>query len=369
MSELFTIRLPKLGESIHSATIVQWLKQAGDAIALDEAILEVSTDKVNSEIPSPVAGVIAEILVETGVEVEVGAALATIKVGATAKVDEPSTEFVSPAVMNLLRKENIPLSVLETIQGTGEGGRVTKRDIEDYLKKAPPLSSDATHSRVQLSPLRKQIAENMMRAYSEIPHAALMTDVDVTGLLAHIASHKESFAKAHGAKLTMTPFIVKALAAAVVDFPLLNASIEGDHMLVKHTVNVGIAVGVEGGVMVPVCPHVERKSLEEIAVDLSALAEKARTGTIGAADVKGGTITLTNFGMTGIRSGLPIIRYPECAILGVGAIVDRVVAYKGEIVIRKIAEFTLSFDHRLLDGLYGCGFLAKVRDVLQEWNA
>lgn len=365
MSNRFTIQLPKLGESIHSATVVQWLKNVGDTIALDEALLEVSTDKVNSEIPSPVAGVLEEIVAGVNEEVEVGAALAIIRLGGASAEPEPAKgEALSPAVLNLIRKENIPLSEVEKIQGTGEGGRVTRRDVEAYLEgrqEAPALSSDATVSRVKITGLRKQIADNMVKAYSEIPHAALMTDVDVTELLKEIAAKKKE-----GIKLTITPFVIKAIAKAIVDYPLLNASVEGDTMVIKHSVNVGMAVGIEHGVIVPVIRHAERKSVLEITEDVALLAKKAREGQLQGDDVKEGTITLTNFGMTGVRSGLPIIRYPECAIIGIGAIIKKPVVIDDAVVIRSIIEMTVSFDHRLLDGIYGCGFISKVKDFLEN---
>lgn len=378
MSNHFTIQLPKLGESIHSATVVQWLKKVGDHVALDEALLEVSTDKVNSEIPSPVAGVLEEILIDVNQDVEVGEALARLRISGAAPVSETLPEepvasvaneatvsdVLSPAVLNLLRRANIPLSQLDRIKGTGSGGRITRRDVEAYmaaLQEGPPLSSDATVSRVKITGLRKQIADNMVRAYNEIPHAALITDIDATDLL-----HEIGLRKKQGMKLTVTPFVIKAMAKAIVDYPLLNASVEGDHMLIKHAVNVGVAVGIEHGVIVPVVRHAERKSLKEIAETVAELAGKARAGTLQGEDIKDGTITLTNFGMTGVRTGLPIIRYPECAIVGIGAIIKKPVVVDDQIVIRSIIEMTVSFDHRLLDGIYGCGFVSQIKELLEN---
>ncbi len=377
MSNLFIIQLPKLGESIHSAVVVQWMKKAGDAVALDEALLEVSTDKVNSEIPSPVAGVLEEIFAEVNQEVEVGYALATIRTGpAPILTDEAnlgierdhnegsSSDQTSPAVLNLLRQRNIPLTALDKIKGTGGGGRITKKDVEGYketLQEPLILSSDSTVSRIKIMGLRKQIADNMIRAYREIPHAALITDIDVTDLLEEISQLKKQ-----GTKITITSFVVKAMAKAIVDYPLLNASVEDEYMIIKHAVNIGIAVGIEHGVIVPVVRHAERKTLKQIAEEVVLLSAKARNGELHNEDVKEGTITLTNFGMTGIRSGLPIIRYPECAILGMGAIIKKPVVIEGKIVIRSIIEITVSFDHRLLDGIYGCGFISKIKELLES---
>ncbi|MCX6994895.1 MAG: dihydrolipoamide acetyltransferase family protein [Chlamydiae bacterium] len=377
MSNLFIIQLPKLGESIHSAVVVQWMKKAGDAVALDEALLEVSTDKVNSEIPSPVAGVLEEIFAEVNQEVEVGYALATIRTGpAPILTDEAnldierdhnegnSSDQTSPAVLNLLRQRNIPLTALDKIKGTGGGGRITKKDVEGYketLQEPLILSSDSTVSRIKIMGLRKQIADNMIRAYREIPHAALITDIDVTDLLEEISQLKKQ-----GTKITITSFVVKAMAKAIVDYPLLNASVEDEYMIIKHAVNIGIAVGIEHGVIVPVVRHTERKTLKQIAEEVVLLSARARNGELHNEDVKEGTITLTNFGMTGIRSGLPIIRYPECAILGMGAIIKKPVVIEDRIVIRSIIEITVSFDHRLLDGIYGCGFISKIKELLES---
>lgn len=399
MSQKVKIELPKLGESIHSATVVQWLKKVGDHVLLDEALLEVSTDKVNSEIPSPVSGKLVEIIVAVDHEVEVGAALCVIETGdqsanIVAKENEPlakdvqnevsdnsMNDYFSPAVLQLARKEGISLDELSKIVPTGHMGRITKRDVELYAERKkskplctkvsqniePPVSSDNTVSKVKITGLRKAIAEAMVRSYEEIPHAALINEIDVTDLQKFIIEEKEEFFKKHGVKLTLTSFIAKAIALATIQYPLLNAGVDGEYIIVKHSVNLGIAVGVEHGVIVPVVKHCERKDVAMIAKEIAHLAEKTRTSKLAHEDVLDGTITLTNFGMTGTRAGFPIIRHPEVAIIGVGAVQKRVVVLADDLIgIRQMMDLTLCFDHRVIDGLYGCGFINAIKHHLQE---
>lgn len=393
------IELPKLGESILSATVVQWLKKVGDRVELDEALLEVSTDKVNSEIPSPVAGILKEILADVDVEVEVGAPLALIVVqeestqmigekkissgsGSASKSHDASMQdFYSPAVLRVARESGISLEELSKIEATGSSLRLTKQDIENYIEnrgsikekcphaqvKEPPVSSDTTASRIKITGLRKAIADAMIRSYNEIPHASLLNEIDVTDLMKFIQEEKEEFFQIHGFKLTLTSFIAKAIALAIVQYPLLNASVDGDTIVVKHSINVGVAVGVEHGVIVPVIKHCERKDVTLIAKEVAELAEKTRNNKLHHEDIIDGTITLTNFGMTGTRAGFPIIRHPEVAIVGVGAVQKRVVALNDETMgIRLMMDLTLCFDHRVIDGLYGCGFINAIKSHLQE---
>lgn len=378
MSKEVEIKLPKLGESILSATVVNWLKKPGDFVALDEALVEVSTDKVNSEIPSPVSGTLKEILAEVDQEIEVGAPLAIIlasegieeatvsppKIECAASSDASMQEYYSPAVLQLARKEGISLSQLEKMKGSGESGRVTKKDIENFVRKKemPPVSSDHTVSRVKMTGLRKTIAEAMEVAHREIPHATLIQELDVTDVMKFIYAEKEAYFKAHGVKLTLTSFIAKAIASAVVQYPLLNASVDGDTIIVKHSVNLGIAVGVEHGVIVPVVKFCERKNVATLAKEIQDLAERTRSNKLLPDDVQEGTITLTNFGMTGIKTGFPIIRPPEVAIIGIGSVQKRVhVMPDDSIAIRQMLDLTLSFDHRVMDGLYSCGFVNALR--------
>lgn len=365
------IPLPKLGESIVSAKVVQWFKKVGDPVSRDEPLLEVSTDKVNSEIPSPVAGVLHQILAEVDQEVAVGETLALVTVGEAASKPSPGHQdsFLSPSVMRALEEKKIPFSEISQIPHSGEGGRLTKKDVENY-KTCPQKPSDSSHpdvERVPMTNLRKAIAENMVRSFYQAPHASLISEVDVTNLMKKIHENKESFFKKYGVKLTITAFVARAIARAVQSYPLINSSLEGETILMKKRINLGIAVSVDQGVMVPVIQGCQGLTLTEIAKQVAELAEKARTHRLSPQDVKEGTITMTNFGMTGTLIGVPIIRYPEVAIVGLGAITKKVAVLPDDaIAIRSMMWVSLTFDHRVLDGLYGCGFLGALKKHLEE---
>lgn len=381
MSEPVKIILPKLGESIVSATVVQWFKKVGDRVALDEPLLEVSTDKVNSEIPSPVAGVLIQILAVPDQELQVGEVLALISTDSSAPtpmktsapvapVASPSSEmedFLSPSVMRLLREKGIPLSDVEKIPHTGQGGRLTRKDVEDYSPKQAGCPMAGGTERVKMTPMRKAIADNMVKSFYEAPHASLITEVDVTRILQLIQEQKQLFLQKTGAKLTITGFVARAIARALKAFPLINSSLDGDTIVMKKFVNLGIAVSVDQGVMVPVIKNCEQKNLAEIAKSISTLAEKTRSHNLSPDDIKEGSITMTNFGMTGTMIGVPIIRYPEVAIVGLGAITKKVAAMPDDsIAIRSVMFVSLTFDHRVLDGIYGCGFLNELKKHLEE---
>lgn len=386
MTDPIKINLPKLGESIVSATVVQWFKNVGDRVELDEPLLEVSTDKINSEIPSPAAGILQEILVAPNQELQVGEVLALLSVhGSRVEVKEeprslpacqpPSCtgsgmeDFLSPSVMRLLREKGLKLEEIDRIPRTGQGGRLTKKDVEEYIPQAKcpvPLQREDTE-RVKMSSLRKAIADNMVRSFYEAPHASLVTEVDVTRLVKLIQEQKTSFLQQHGAKLSITAFVARAMTRSLQAFPLLNASLEGDTIVMKRFVNLGIAVSVEQGVMVPVIRSCQRLSMPEISQQIAEMAEKARMGGLEVQDTREGTITMTNFGMTGTMIGVPIIRFPEVAIVGLGAITRKVVPMPDDsIAIRSMMWISLTFDHRVLDGIYGCGFLGELKKRLEE---
>ncbi|HSX38417.1 MAG TPA: dihydrolipoamide acetyltransferase family protein [Chlamydiales bacterium] len=381
MRELIKIDLPKLGESIVSATVVQWFKKAGDAVALDEPLLEVATDKINSEIPSPSAGVLQEILAQPGQELRVGETLALLSVQAAQPVKPhpsdavltpvcPNNEmghFLSPAVMRVLKEHRMDLNAIEQISRTGQGGRLTKKDVEEYIAQSNCVPAQADAQRVKMSSLRKAIADNMVRSFYEAPHASLITEVDVTHLVKLLQEQKSIFHQKYGAKLSVTAFVVRAMAKALQTFPLLNSSLDGDTIVMKRSVNLGIAVSVEQGVVVPVLRGAERLSLPEIAIQIAKLAENARANQLNLENVQNGTITMTNFGMTGTMIGVPIIRYPEVAIVGLGAIHRKVAAMSDDsIAIRSCMWVSLTFDHRVLDGVYGCGFLGELKKHLED---
>lgn len=405
MSEEIKIVLPKLGESIHSATIVQWFKKIGDAVQLDEPLLEVSTDKVNSEIPSPVAGILREIHAHPDQELQVGDLLAVVASGAAAAPqavqpgaptpsisigEQPSgggemSDFFSPALLRLAREKGVALDELEKITGTGAGGRLTKKDLELYIEKkgavckpcpamasktsAMPTSAavSAEIERLKMTGMRKAIADNMVRSFYEAPHATLVTEVDVTSIIKLIQKEKDAFATRHGFKLTITSFVARAVARALQEFPLINSSLEGDTILVKRFVNLGIAVSIEQGLVVPVIKNAQKMGLTDIAKSISELSLKARSGKLTQDDISEGTISMTNFGMSGVQIGVPIIRYPEVAIVGIGAICKKVVPLEDDVLaVRSMVHISLTFDHRVLDGMYGCGFLGALKKHLEE---
>lgn len=390
MTEEFKVTLPKLGESILTATIVQWFKKPGDVVQLDEALLEVSTDKVNSEIPSPVAGVLKEILAQPDEELKVGDLLAVISMKGGAAVAPSSSQqpagmqqieagegmrdFFSPALLRLAREKGVSLEQLEKISGTGEGGRLTKKDLENFLeKKAPPSAPCPLKAgtidveRVKMSGMRKAIADNMVRSFYQAPHATLVHEIDVTDILSAIQGEKEKFLAQHGVKLTITSFVARAIGRALQDYPLINSSLEGDTIVVKKFVNLGIAVSVDQGIMVPVIRNCHRLTLPQIALALHELTTKVRAGGLLPIDVAEGTISLTNFGMSGVMIGIPIIRYPEVAIVGIGAIHKKPVVMDNDaIAVRSTMHMSLTFDHRVLDGMYGCAFLSALKKHLEE---
>lgn len=389
-----TVSLPKLGESIMGATVVQWLKKVGDKVSLDEALLEVSTDKVNSEIPSPFKGILVEILAEENQEIEIGAPLAVIapeEASFSSPVEivekqmvhqaiSQDSDFLSPAVLRIAQVEGISVETLRKMEGTGEGGRVTKKDLEKFLSSrvAPcPLATASAPSaptfsgmeeRVAMTGMRKAIAENMVRSFYEAPHASVVTEVDVTEVMQLISREKERFFAAHGAKLTITSFIVQALTKALQQFPMLNASLEGETIIMKRYINTGIAVNLENkGLVVPVIKNCQERNLVSIAKAISDVSQRARAGKLAPEDVKEGTLTLTNFGMTGALMGVPIIRYPEVAIIGAGAIQKRIVVREDDSFwVRQMMYLTLTFDHRVIDGIYGCEFLAAFKRQLES---
>jgi 2-oxoglutarate dehydrogenase E2 component (dihydrolipoamide succinyltransferase) len=221
--------------------------------------------------------------------------------------------------------------------------------------------------RLKMTGMRKAIADNMVRSFYEAPHATLVTEVDVTQIIKLIQEEKENFLAKHGFKLTITAFVARATSKALMEYPLINSSLEGDTILVKRFVNLGIAVSVEQGLMVPVVKHCQQMGITAIAQAISELSTKARTGKLAPDDVADGTITVTNFGMSGVQIGVPIIRYPEVAIIGVGATYKRVVPLDDDLLaIRSVMYISLTFDHRVLDGMYGCSFLGALKKHLEE---
>ena len=387
------VTLPKLGESIESATVVQWFKKEGDIVNRDEPLLEVSTDKVNSEIPSPFAGVLIKIVGKPDQVLLVGETLGVIAVHQGGAIDKAahihvdkraesgpaSTEmqdYFSPALLRLAREHNISLDELPKIPATGAGGRLSKRDLELYVEKkthnrpCPMKVSGAPKGDVEhikMTGMRKAIADNMVRSFYEAPHASLITEVDVTEIVKLVQRDKEAFLAKHGVKLTITTFVAQAITKALQEYPHLNSSLEGDTIVVKRFVNLGLAVSVDQGIMVPVIKNTQSLDIPQIAKAMSDLSQRARAGKLQPSEVQDGTITLTNFGISGVMIGIPNIRFPEVAIVGMGAIYKRVVELDdGSFVSRSMMNISLTFDHRVIDGMYGCGFLNALKGHLEQ---
>lgn len=405
------ILMPELGESVHEGTVSRWLKKVGDFVKEDEPIVEIMTDKVNTELPSPASGVLTQILIPEGELVEVFHAMGIIDDGSEAAVDAtsaptptaekpvaasvpaaPSTNrqgerrWFSPVVRAMAREHGLSDDQLSGIAGSGDRGRVTKKDLEAYLaaaQSAPPTSlgpaSSVTTTEghdqeiVKLVGLRKMIADAMVRS-SQVPTVTTVTQVDVTAMVDFRARNKDAFLEQHGVKLTYTPFFIKAITEGLLEFPLVNSALMSDNTIVKNNavhMGVAVALGAKGdeGLIVPVIRDCHRKSLVQIAKDLEEIAKKARANQLDVADVQGGTFTLTNPGTYGALFGTPMINAPQAGIMGTYAIVPTPVVIDGSMLaIRQVMHLVLTYDHRLVDGLLAGRFLASVRDRLQGFD-
>ncbi|MDP4262337.1 MAG: dihydrolipoamide acetyltransferase family protein [Bacteroidota bacterium] len=438
--------MPKLGESIMEATILKWHKQPGDSVKMDETILEIATDKVDSEVPSTAAGVMEEILFKVNDVVPVGAVIAKIKTGALEPasstsvgtqpvketiyarpeekivVPEPvrqpmisaqysgdngngsANRFYSPLVLNIAASEGISLSELENIAGTGNEGRVTKKDILQYVSerkhgtRKPEVRiqnetrvmpvSETTQLTTQTSPLttysgnveiiemdrmRKLIADHMVRSKHTSPHVTSFTEADVTNLVMWREKVKKDFEKREGTKVTYTPLFIEAIVRCIKKFPLLNSSVDGDRIIVKKDINIGMATALpNGNLIVPVIKNADQLNLVGLTKRVNNLADNARNGRLNADDTQGGTFTLTNVGTFGSLMGTPIINQPQVAILAVGAIKKRPVVIEtphgDSIAIRHMMYLSLSYDHRIVDGSLGATFLTAVANELENFN-
>ena len=421
------LTMPQLGESVTEGTISKWLVSVGDKVNKYDPIAEVMTDKVNAEIPSSFTGVIKEIIANEGETLPVGAVICTIEVEGTSdqgaqteeiKQEEPKAEQAeakapakqaksgkgrySPAVLRLAQEYNIDL---EQVQGTGMGGRITRKDLLKLIESgnvptlnqktvaqtaptpaaapaqeapkaeqtaaskqpaAPNVPVHAGDIEIPVTPVRKAIATNMLRSKHEAPHAWTMVEVDVTNLVAYRDSIKDEFKKREGFNLTYFAFFVKAVAQALKEFPQINSMWAGDKIVQKKDINISIAVATDDALFVPVIKHADEKSIKGIAREIAELAAKARAGKLRPEDMQGGTFTVNNTGSFGSVQSMGIINYPQAAILQVESIVKRPVVKDGMIAIRDMVNLCLSLDHRVLDGLICGRFLARVKEILEN---
>jgi 2-oxoglutarate dehydrogenase E2 component (dihydrolipoamide succinyltransferase)/2-oxoisovalerate dehydrogenase E2 component (dihydrolipoyl transacylase) len=387
---LIEVIMPQMGESVAEGTVVTWLKKVGEAVTKDEPLVAISTDKVDVEIPSTAAGLLARIVVQAGSTAPVGAVLAYIDeaprtgtVSPTVKQQEgvqaahPPTRWHSPAVLELAKEHGVDLA---QVKGTGSEGRVTKKDLLNFVAQRaqttaalslappePPLRP-AEDRILPISPMRKAIAEHMIRSRRTAAHVTQIHEVDMTAIDRYRQAHHEALLAQTGAPLTFLPFVVKASADALRAYPLMNASFTREGIVVKNAINIGIAVALDEGLIVPVLRDADKKSFLAMAKQLADLAARARDKRLSLEEVHDGTFTVNNFGALGTMIGTPIIVQPQAAILGLGKVVKRPVVIDDTIVIRSMAYLCLSYDHRLIDGAYASAFLNHVQATLQGFD-
>ncbi|HEV2477563.1 MAG TPA: dihydrolipoamide acetyltransferase family protein [Candidatus Dormibacteraeota bacterium] len=391
-----TLKMPQLGESVTEGTVDRWLKQEGDFVRRDEPIVEVVTDKVNAEIPSPFEGRLVRIAVEAGQTVAIGAALAELEVeGAAAAPTEVKPETapqasahrvaaparpsedarVSPAVRKLVQDNQLDLA---QIAGTGPGGRVTRDDVKAYLAggPAPAAASAASLMRtgergdelVRITAVRRQIAEHMVRSVTTSPHAWSLREVDTTNLRAYREANKEEFQARYSFALSYVPFFVQVVCHALIANPYLNSTWTDEGIVLHHYVNMGIAVALPDALIVPVIKDADLMGFTDLAHAINDIATRARDKRLKPEDVRGGTFTLNNTGALGSVAGQSIINQPQAAILSTESIRKRPVVVNDEVVIRPIMNLTMSFDHRIVDGLAASRFMNDVAKGIEEWS-
>ncbi|MET0462458.1 MAG: dihydrolipoamide acetyltransferase family protein [Chitinophagaceae bacterium] len=442
---LVDLIMPKLGESIMEATILKWHKQTGEHVGMDETVLEIATDKVDSEVPSTAEGTIEELLYKVNDVVPIGAVIARIKTGAaettnasspapTPSAAEPSRQesqaavsqkavvtaiapaakttpanghvnrFYSPLVLNIAANEGVSMTELENIPGSGNEGRVTKKDILEYIQSrtttsrtntavsepqqqssqlpaqvkteasAPATSYGGNVEIIEMDRMRKLIADHMVRSKHTSPHVTSFTEADVTNLVLWRDKVKKEFEKREGTKITFTPLFIEAVVKCIKKFPLINSMLDGDKIIVKKDIHIGMATALPtGNLIVPVIKHADQLNLVGLSRQVNTLADNARNGKLKADDTQGGTFTLTNVGTFGSLMGTPIINQPQVAILAVGAIKKRPVVVESphgdSIAIRHMMYLSMSYDHRIVDGSLGATFLTAVARELENFNS
>jgi 2-oxoglutarate dehydrogenase E2 component (dihydrolipoamide succinyltransferase) len=432
---LVDLVMPKMGESIMEATILKWHKKVGDSVKMDETVLEIATDKVDSEVPSTAEGVIAEILFKENDVVPVGTVIVRVNSGAagasaptaavvTAPTPAPiptivvtaaptavpqatatsgSNKFYSPLVLNIASSEGVSMSELENIPGSGNEGRVTKKDILNYVAarksgtmQAPmaatqaPISTPTTTAPasaatpttnysganveiIEMDRMRKMIADHMVRSKATSPHVTSFTEADVTNIVNWRNKAKSIFEKKYKEKITFTPIFIEAVVNAIKKYPMINCSLDGNNIIVKKDINIGMAAALPtGNLIVPVIKNADTKNLFGLTKEVNLLANNARNNKLKPDDTQGGTFTLTNVGTFGSLMGTPIINQPQVAILAVGSIKKRPMVLETEhgdvIAIRHMMYLSLSYDHRVVDGSLGASFLTEVANELERFD-
>lgn len=415
--------MPKMGESIMEATILKWLKKPGDKIEQDESVLEVATDKVDTEVPSTHAGVLTEILAKEGEVVKVGAPIAilTSEIGESVPTAEPaktkttakpqqaaaavipvtsgsngsvdyksSGRFYSPLVRNIAKAESIAVAELETIPGSGQAGRVTKKDILNYVQQRiqggnatrpsltsstpmVPASINAGDEIIQMDRMRKMIAERMVDSKRISPHVTSFVEADVTTIVGWRNKYKQEYEKREGQSLTYTPIFIEAIVLAIRDFPMINIQVDGDRIIRKKEINIGMAVALpSGNLIVPVIRNADQYNLSGLAKAVNDLVIRARENKLKPDDLSGGTYTVSNVGTFGNVMGTPIIMQPQVGILAIGAIQKKPAVIEtpagDAIAIRHKMFLSHSYDHRVVDGALGGSFVRRVADYLEKFD-
>ena len=364
------IVVPQLGESVVEARVTKWLKKVGDRVTTGEPVVELETDKVDLEVGADHAGVLSTITRSEGEDVKVGDVLAVIDESATAALPAPQAPQIAratPTAKRIARDHDVDI---RAVQGSGSSGRVTKQDIQTALKPAaapaPKPSGERIEERVRMSKRRQTIARRLVEAQRTAAMLTTFNEVDMSAVMGLRERRKEAFKKAHGVGLGIASFFVKASIAALRAYPLLNAEIQGDEIVYKKYYDIGIAVGAEGGLVVPVLRDADRMSFAEIELGIRDFAARALDGTLTLDDLVGGTFTITNGGVFGSLMSTPILNPPQVGILGLHKIQDRAMPMNGQVVIRPMMYVALSYDHRLVDGREAVQFLVKVKELVED---
>jgi 2-oxoglutarate dehydrogenase E2 component (dihydrolipoamide succinyltransferase) len=384
------IVVPHLGESITEGTVATWLKEPGDQVAADEPLLELETDKATLEIPAPAAGVLSEILVQEGEDVEVGAVLGRIEVRggeAVQAVEAAPAEGVAPAESTpetaAAQAEPTPAAPAPAaaspvptpstdldpgdIPHSGPGGAVTLKDLKSFLESTPPSTAAAgrQEERVRMSRLRRTVAARLKEAQNTAAILTTFNEADMSAVVEVRRRYRDSFEEKYGVRLGFMSFFVKACVAALKEMPEVNARIEGDDIVYSHYYDIGIAVSTDDGLKVPIVRDADRKSFAELERDIATLAAKARSGSLALEEMEGGTFSISNGGVFGSLLSTPILNPPQSAILGLHKIEDRPVVVDGQVVVRPMMYLALSYDHRLIDGHEAVTFLVKIKELIE----
>ena len=377
--------VPMLGESVTEATVSKWLKQVGDPVKADEPVVELETDKVSVAVPSPEAGVLSEIKIQEGSTVNVGVVVGSIRAGTASvakkesfKAPEPAKqktievstskkEILSPAVKRIIEEKRIDIN---RISGSGRDGRILKGDLLESMGM-PSVASSARatkgdEERVKMTRLRATIAKRLKEAQNNAAMLTTFNEIDMSRIIEMRAEYKDGFQKKYGVKLGFMSFFVRSCVEALKAFPIINAEIQQDEIVYKNYYNIGVAVGTEKGLVVPVVRDADELSFADIEKQIVALGEKAKTGQLSIEELQGGTFTITNGGIYGSMLSTPILNPPQSGVLGMHNIVQRAVVVEGKVEVRPIMYLALSYDHRIIDGKDAVSFLVRVKEYLED---